>query len=205
MKKLLAIMLCAMLIFATPIVASAEAESVDGSEQGTVATENLTTETETATESEISPSDDETLTEGIVDYVKSHIEEIIVIIGMAAFSIIESRLRGKMNGSIGTLNNNAIAIANNSADAIKTALDKVEMLLKNSEEEKKALKATLDNVEACLKSAKLANIEFANELADLLCLANIPNAKKDELLKAHIERVRKLESEEVTSNDGKKA
>ena len=51
-----------------------------------------------------------------------------------------------------------------------------------------------------------ANIEFANELAELLCLANIPNAKKDELYAKHVEGVHKLEAaEEVKSDDGNEA
>ena len=197
MKRILAIMLCAMLIFALPIVASAE-------------------------EADVPAETEETVTENIVDYVKENIDKIVVIVVMAGYSIVESRIRGKMNGSIGTLNNNAIAIAKNSSDAINDALAKVEGIanvvqnykndiaalleeIRNSEEEKKALKAALDKVESYLNTAKLANIEFANELAELLCLANIPNAKKDELYKKHIEGVQKLEAEEVKSNDGTEA
>lgn len=210
MRKIIAIMLCAMLILAMPIFVSAETDSVEVVEQSEAVTENL-------------PSEEVTVTESIVNYVKTHFEEIIVIIIMAAYSIIESRIRGKMNGSIGTLNNNAVAIANNSANAIETALAKMEALenriqsykekmdslldeIRNSEEEKKAFKDALLKVESYLNTAKLANVELANELAELLCLANIPNSKKDVLYKRHVEFVRKLEeAEEVKYDDGTEA
>ncbi len=209
MKKLLAIMLCAMLIFALPIFVSAEEA------------DNSTPETEIAVEGENSASE-KTVTESIADYALANIDKIVVIVVMAGYSIVESKIRSKMNGSIGTLNNNAIAIANNSANAINTAMDKVEAVankmkeyeekfdslietIRVSEEEKKALQNALTKVESYLNTAKLANIEFANELAELLCLANIPNAKKDELYKKHVEGVQKLEAEEVKSDDGTEA
>jgi hypothetical protein len=56
-----------------------------------------------------------------------------------------------------------------------------------------------------IKTAKLANVEFANELAELLVLANIPNSKKDELYSRHIAAVGAIaeaEKTEVTTNDG---
>lgn len=209
MKKLLVIMLCAMLIFALPIFASAEEADTS------------TPETEIASEGENSTSE-KTVTENIADYVLENIDKLVVIVVMAGYSIVESRIRGKMNGSIGTLNNNAIAIANNSASAINTAMDKVENVanrleqyedkfdslietIRVSEEEKKALEEKLTKVESYLKAAKLANIEFANELANLLCCANIPNAKKDEFYKKHLEGVQRLEAEEVKSDDGTEA
>jgi hypothetical protein len=209
MKKVLAIILCAMLILALPIFASAEEADTS------------IPETEIAVEGE-NAAPEKTVTENIVDYIVANIDKLVVIVVMAAYSIVESRLRGKMNGSIGTLNNNAVAIANNSANAINTALDKVENVttklneyedkfeallaeIRVSEEEKKALQVALIKVESYLKAAKLANIEFANELANLLCCANIPNAKKDEFYKKHLEGLQRLEAEEVKSDDGTEA
>ena len=209
MKKLIIIMLCAMLMLALPIFASAEEIDVS------------TPETEITVEGENSASE-KSVTENIVDYVIENIDKLVVIVVMAGYSIVEARLRGKMNGSIGTLNNNAVAIANNSANAINTALDKVENVttklkeyedkfevllaeIRVSEEEKKAMETALIKVEAYLNAAKLANIEFANELAELLCLSNIPNAKKDELYKQHMEGIHKIEMEEVKCDDGSEA
>ena len=209
MKKILVIMLCAILVFAMPVVASAETDTVVADEQSEVVSEN-----EIATEGE-NVAYEEALTEKIVSYVQDNFEEIIVIVFMAVVSLFESRVRGKMTGSIGTLNNNAITIANDSKKVVAEALEKVEGIanafegllgeIRASEEEKKALKDALVKVESYLNTAKLANIEFANELAELLCLSNIPNAKKDELYRKHIEGVHKLEAEEVKSNDGTEA
>jgi hypothetical protein len=214
MKKIIFVMLCAMLMFALPIFAYAEDGEPVVDEPIISESENLPSENETATEGEISA------TESIVDYIKSHIEEISVIFTLLLTIFYEVRKHGKLNGSIGTLNNNAIAVAEKSSSAIDNALTKVEGIaevvrtykdemaslldeIRNSEEEKKALKVALEKVETYLNTAKLANVELANELAELLCLANIPNSKKDELYAKHIKSVNELAAAEgVISNDG---
>mgnify|MGYP002514089081 CR=1 FL=1 len=43
-----------------------------------------------------------------------------------------------------------------------------------------------------LKTSTDANIEFANELAELLGLANIPNHKKEEIGARHLEHVKAI-------------
>lgn len=189
MKKIFVFILCVMLICAVPFVASAEETLPEVPEQ---------TETVPETDEVIEKS----ITEEIVDYVKSHIEELSVIGTLLATIFYEIRKHGKLNGSIGTLNNNAIAIAENSADAIKTALTEVVDIadtvknykdefasliaeVKKSAEEKKSLEDTLAHVETFLKSAKLATLELSNEVAELLVLANIPNSKKEELYSRH--------------------
>mgnify|MGYP003296352319 CR=1 FL=1 len=43
-----------------------------------------------------------------------------------------------------------------------------------------------------LKTSADANIEFANELAELLGLANIPNYKKEEIGARHLESVKAI-------------
>ena len=201
MKRILMLLLVVMLM-ALPLVASAEeAEPV--------------TETEQAEES---------MTDIVVDYVKDHLEEILVVVFMAIGSLYEARLRGKLNGSVGTLNNNAISIAKNSADTIKEALAEVEGIagvvnkykddlegligeIRKSAEEKKALEDTLAHVEGFLKTSKLATIELANEVADLLVLANIPVSKKEELYSRHraaVDAIAVAEGE-VTAHDGEEA
>lgn len=205
MKKIFVIMLCAMLIFALPVFAYAS--------EGDPAT---VTE-EIATEEEAS------VTETIVEYVKSHIEEVSVIATLLITIVYEIRKHGKLNGSIGTLNNNAITIAENGATAVKAALTEVADIaevvkgykeeftsllseMRHSLEEKQNLETTLAHVETFLKTAKLATLELSNEVAELLVLANIPNSKKDELYARHTKAVHELEAvEEVMSNDGKEA
>ena len=200
MKKILAFILCALLICATPIVASAEDGATDSTE--TSSTEN------------------QTVTEKIVGYVQDNIEEISVIGTLIVTMFYEIRKHGKLSGSIGILNKNAITIAENSSDAIKNALTKVEGIadivngykdeiasllleIRSSAEEKKNLKDTLAHVETFLKTAKLATLELSNEVAELLVLANIPNSVKDELYARHSKAVNELKAaEEVMNNDG---
>lgn len=211
MKKILAFILCAILVCAFAVSVSAE---------------EIPTADEIVTEGENSASEtipEQTTTEIIVDYVKSHIEELSVIGTLLVTIFYEIRKHGKLNGSIGTLNNNAIAIAENSSSAIKAALTEVEDIagvvkdykdeiasllneIRKSAEEKESLETTLSHVETFLKTAKLATLELSNEVAELLVLANIPNSKKDELYARHTKAVHELEAaEEVMSNDGNEA
>lgn len=202
MKKILIFMLCLMLLGAIPIVSYA-------AEAPTDATEVV---------------EEKTVTEEIVDYVKTHAEELGVIATLILTIFYEVRKHGKLNGSIGTLNNNAIAVAENSAATIKKALEGVEDVAKvvsnykdefeailsewrKTAEEKKSLEDTLNNVEAFLKTAKLATLELSNEVAELLVLANIPNSKKEELYSRHRAAVCAIaEAEgEVTAHDGEEA
>lgn len=197
MKRFLVFALCLMLLFAFPVVALAA--------EGDVETEK-------------------TMTEVVVDYVQENIEEISVIGTLIGMVFYEVRKHIKLNGSIGTLNNNAIAVAQNSAETIKTALagvegiaevvnkykDEIEALLgeiRKNAEEKNALEDTLAHVEALLRTSKLATKELANEVAELLVLANIPISKKEELYSRHRAAVQAIDDAEgeVTTHDGEKA
>lgn len=200
MKKIIVFAICALLIFAMPTVAFAESPS----EEEVVETEMTTTEK-------------------IADYLKGNAEEIIVVVFMALASLYEARVRGKMNGSIGTLNNNAITVAENSAKVIKEGLTKMETIgekvasyeekftalfeeYRKTAEEKLTLETLLKNVEAFLVTAKSATLELANEVAELLVLANIPNSKKDELYSRHIKAIQDIEqAEEAITNDGEES
>lgn len=197
MKRILVFMLCLMLLCATPVVAFAAEE-----------------------EAEV----EKTMTEEVVDYIQGNLEEITVIGTLILTVLYEVRQRTKLKGSIGTLNNNAITVAENSATTIKAALagvegiadvvnkykDEIEALLgeiRKSAEEKKALEDTLAHVESLLKTSKLATLELANEVAELLVLANIPVSKKEEMYSRHRAAVNAIaEAEgEVTTHDGEEA
>ncbi len=243
MRKFIAILMCAMMVFALPVVAFAEEV-----EEGEEPTEEATGETtedpdysmevesgdvtinsnlagyfaqleaekkaaEEAAAKEESPEDEpyekpeaqieaELTTEKIVEYVKMHLEEISVIVTMILTVFYQIRKHATLNKSIGTLNNNAVAVAESSATAIgqaltgidgvsnivgnyTTAMDKLMSEIRANEEDKRQLVSTLAEVNTHLQTSKAANIEFANELAELLVLANIPNAKKDELYHRH--------------------
>ena len=56
-------------------------------------------------------------------------------------------------------------------------------------------------METLLKATKLANIEMSNDVAELLVLANIPNAKKEELYARHTQALKQLEEVEKEVND----
>ena len=196
MKKIIALALIAMLLCMVPVMAFAEGEA--------------------PAEAEVS------MTDSIVNYITSHIEECTVIGTMVLTIIYNVRKNKKTDGVIGTLNNNAVAIAENSAKTVKDALAEVAAIaevvnahkedlsamlaeIKRNAEEKKKLEDTLSNVEKLLEATKLANIEMSNEVAELLVLANIPNAKKEELYARHTKAVKQLEAveKEVKDNEGK--
>lgn len=200
MKRFIVFALCVLLICAIPTVAFAE----------------------TSSEAEVETEAEKSATEEIVDYVKSHIEEISVIGTLLLTIFYEIRKHRNLNGTIGTLNNNAISVAENSATAIKNALTEVKDIagvvakykdefsalieeVRKSAEEKAKLEDTLKHVETFLLTAKSATLELSNEVAELLVLANIPNSKKEELYSRHMKAVHDIEqAEEAISNDGEK-
>lgn len=215
MKRIIGLIIALMLILAIPVYATTEVE--DQTDVTTEVSTEVVTEVSTESTAELST------TEVIVEWLKSHIEELSVIFTLLLTIFYEVRKHGKLNLSMGVLNNNAVKIAEDSSTTIKKALDEVqdiaevvnkykeefEALLsetRKSAEEKLTLEATLSNIETFLKTSKLAMIEVSNEVAELLVLANIPNSKKDELYARHMKAVHELEAaEEVTSNDGKEA
>ena len=196
MKKIFALALIAMLLCMVPVMAFAEGEAPAEAE--------------------------ESMTDSIFNYITSHAEECTVVGTMVLTIIYNVRKNKKTDSAIGTLNNNAVAIAENSAKTVKDALAEVAAIaevvhnhkeelsamleeIKRNAEEKKKLEDTLSNVEKLLEVTKLANIEMSNEVAELLVLANIPNAKKEELYARHTKAVKQLEAveKEVKDNEGK--
>lgn len=207
MKKIFAILIALMLVFCLPLSAfAAEGEEVP------------TPSEEIATEGEISAKE-KPITEVIVEWVQAHISDISVVATLCLTIVYEIRKHKQLRGSIGTLNNNAITIAENSATAIQSALSGVEGVanvvneykdefasvlaeIRHNAEEKKKLEDTLNNIETFLKTVKLATLEMSNEVAELLILANIPNSKKDELYARHKKAVHDLEIVEEEGKDG---
>ena len=220
MKKIIVFMLCTILIVmcVTPIVAFAESE--------TPVVDETVTEVETVPteEKETVPTEEkEPITDIIVNYVKEHFEEILVVVFLVLGKILEKRSSLKLSKSVGTLNNNAVAIAESGTKSNTEVLKKMEAVavtVKEYEEkfatlmnecrnmavEKHTLEETLGQAESFLKTAKLAILELSNEVAELLVLANIPNSKKEQLYARHTKAVHEIEAmEEVMSNDGKEA
>ena len=169
-------------------------------------------------EAEVIPTDAETVattSEQVVAYIQAHFEEISVIVTLVLTAFYNIRKHRVLNKSIAATNHNAITVSENSDRAIAEALQVINgykesftSLLEEyraSSEEKQKLEQTLNEAMTYIKTAKLANTEFANELAELLVLANIPNSKKDELYSRHIAAVKAIaeaEKTEVNTNDG---
>ena len=152
----------------------------------------------------------EVSSEVVVEYVKTHIEEISVIITMIVTAFYNITKNKRLDRSVSVLNNNAVTVATESKAAIDGALTSVteaaacvneyknEMAyllaeVRANEDEKQELQRKLAQVTSYLQRSKDANVEFASELAELMMLANIPNAKKDELYSRHLAAVRALE------------
>ena len=209
MKKILVFILVLMLVCVTPLVAYAEGEAV--------VEENVTPETETPVESEISPSTAEKIatewdhlknlfSENAKDWILAHFEEISVVVTLIMTAFYNMRKHKLLNKSMGTLNNNAITVAQSSNTFMGDALaqmrdasgavikydEQIKALLeafKTTAEDKAMLEKELVEIKNYLKVESESNIEFANELAELLALANIPIYKKEELGSRHVAAV----------------
>lgn len=245
MRKIIAFLVCAiMMTCVLTTVAFAEAETTETVAQEPTTTEPVTEPTEEPvaepteeSTSELSMEDiketiKETIKELVVDtngetepvltkaeqiiaYARENFEEICVVVTSILMVFYQVRKHKLLNKSIGTLNNNAVTVAENSSTTIQKALEemggyanmvtdyrgKIEALLEESKanaEEKKKLEQTLEEVHNHLKASKLANVELANEVAELLVLANIPNSKKDELYSRHLAAVGAIADAEKT-------
>lgn len=217
MKKIFALLVCAFIMCAMPIVAYAEEAT----------TEPAVTEEVTETEAVTEATPDVLTTEEIVKWVEKHLEEVIVVVSMAVMSVYQAITKLSLNKSVALCNNNAVSVVENSNDVIRYTLSKVEEAsasvdrykeeivallteIRQSDEEKKRLETAFAEVVNYLRTAKLANMELANEVAELLVLANIPNSKKEELYARHRAAVAAIDAvdnaeTEVTEDVGKEA
>ena len=242
-KKTLLLFACLSFMLALPLSVAATDEVSFADSADEVISEYITTEVEIPAESEISATETEAYTfpvteetpvgltftvEMIVDYIFNHPEEITVIITMIGTIIYQIKKNRSLGKSMTLMNNNAVAMSENSTAAINQALltmnnvanqvegykYDIEVLLgevRDTAEQKKKLAEALITVENHLKVAKLANTELANEVAELLVLANIPNSKKDELYARHRAAVALIDAasedteSEVDNDDGEEA
>lgn len=189
MKRIFAFVICAVLLLCVcPVVVFAEGEAV---------------------------VQEPTLTEQILRYGKDHLEEIAVMVYIFITSIYERKKQKANFNAIATVNNNAVNVSTDSKTAIadakqtmqevktevvgyKETIDKLLDAFSVTAEEKKCLETKLDEVNNHLKTAKLASMELANEVAELLVLANIPNSKKEELYARHLAAVGAIAEAEKT-------
>ena len=220
MKKFLVLILCAFLVCAFAVVASAEDGSVSSEELNDTVTENLPTEDTNASQGENSASENVVAlySDMIIEWAKNNVDKIALVVVAIVTAVIERITVTKAKKAIGISNNNAVAVSENSTLAIGNALTAVtdaasvvngykeEMAkllaeVRANEEEKKELKQALLDASAFMKTAKLANVELASEVAELLVLANIPNSKKEELYSRHLAAVGAIaEAEKIEVN-----
>ena len=217
----LAVLICLTIIVGlAKIAVSAEDEIPTDIDTNAVESESMPIEEETATEGENTSTITVPTTDEIIKWVETHLEEISVIVTLIATLFYQVRKHAALNKSIATCNNNAVSIVENSNEAIKTALSRVEDVssvvdkykdeivsllaeIRQTDDEKKKLETALVEVENYLKTAKLANTELANEVAELLVLANIPNSKKDELYSRHRAAVDAIDAADHTKTEVK--
>jgi hypothetical protein len=160
------------------------------------------------------PADNEILEEAkthseeIVAWIMENIEEISVICTMILTTILTIRKLAILIKSAITMNNNTVTVASNSEKVVQEAsttvgnyVDAMNELLaevRSNADEKQKLVAKLDDATRFMNTAKLANMELANEVAELLVLANIPNSKKEELYSRHRAAVNAIAAAEET-------
>ena len=156
-----------------------------------------------------------TTSDKIVKWIQDNLEEISVICTLILTVIYQARKHIVLNKSIATMNNNAITVAEKSDSSIGSALTSMQEVsntvggfveamnallseVRSNYEDNKKVTAKLDEATRFINTAKLANIELANEMAELLVLANIPNSKKEELYSRHRAAVNAIAAAEET-------
>jgi hypothetical protein len=210
MKKIFAILLVLML-WTMPLVAFAEEAPVATEEVEATTTEGETTPPKT----EINWGElKDTISAKVVNWIYENYDKALVSLFLL-FSAIYDRARNKkLNSSMTTLNNNAVTVARSSTDFMGNALTEMknasgavvqydtritEMLNAFAQvlNDRASLEKELVETKNYLKISSEANMEFANELAELLGLANIPNYKKEELGARHLAFVNALKEAET--------
>ena len=162
------------------------------------------------------PTDDSTfeeevevVTDKIVKWLEDNSALLGMIVTLIGYGIVTFNRLSTVIKSASTMNNNAIAIAKNSKDVVDEALTSINSAsgavtnydarimalleaFKTTAEDKARLEKEFVEIKNYLKISADANIEFANELAELLGLSNIPNFKKESIGAAHLERVKAI-------------
>lgn len=227
MKKILAFIVCIVLVCAMPLAVFAE-ETLEEIPETVPVVEETIPETAVPDAVPTEPTlkeEAQSYADMIAAWFEANSGFLGTIFTIIGYGIVILKRSKKMTETATTANNNAVAIAENGsiiannalaqvkdiAEVVKGYSDKmVELLAKieKSEEDKQKLEEALAEVHAHLKTAKAANIELANEVAELLVLANIPNSKKDELYARHLAAVGAIaeaENTEVKEDDREEA
>ena len=216
MKKILLFILC---LFMLALPFSVYAEEATGTESETIYTEEMTIADDTidVTDNPVSGAEGEDfaklISKRFEEWIIPRLEEISVIITLIGTLIYQIRKNKALAKSMGTMNNNTVAIAEQSSTMMNQALTgienvsnivtaydaRIEALLeahRSTAADKERLEKELSEIRTYLKTSAESNIEFANELAELLGLANIPNYKKEEIGARHVAAVNSIKAAE---------
>lgn len=217
MKKLLIFVTVITLMLTFTVGVFAESSTDISAPDEVISEGENTPEEENATEGEISgdsdiqeapeSSDEIPVSAMIVKFIEEHFDSTSILslaATMVVYIFYEIKQRKMLKGSVGTLNNNAIQIAESSVKAVDKAFTEAQRMLdtiseyktefaellneiRKSAEEKESLEATLHSVNAFMKAVATALKENSDEVMDLLLAANIPNAVKNDMYKRHKE------------------
>lgn len=218
MKKYLTLLLCILLLLALPFSVYAEEETTAESTETVGETTETTTGGAITAPSEAPAEAPEEGAENLLsvkfeEWVLPNLEEISVVITLILTAFYNMRKHKLLNKSIGTMNNNTITIAENSANMMNQAVSnisntanivtqydaRIAAMLEAHQAtvaDRDRLEKELHELKAFLRSAAEANLEFSNELAELLNLANIPNFKKEEIGARHLAAVNSIKTAE---------
>lgn len=154
------------------------------------------------------------VSEQIKEWLVANLDSISIIITLISTCIVTFVKLKTTIKAARTMNNNTITISKASNDAIAQALASIENAsgavtnydariatlleaFKTTAEDKLKLEAELVEIKNYLKTSSKSNLEFADELAELLALANIPNYKKEELGARHVAAKREIVNAEA--------
>ena len=147
-----------------------------------------------------------TVTDNIAKWLEENSGFISLCITIIGYGIVSLKKLGTFIKAAGVYNKNTITIAkdskagmenaaeaiNNAANAVLAYEAKINTLLEKYEqaaEDKQKLEKEVVEMREFFKIFAESNVEFANELAELLGLSNIPNYKKEEIGARHLARV----------------
>ena len=205
---------------AAPTAESSTESKIDG-ESAPEAPSSAEDQTQVPKEDDLIPVSDK-----IISFITEHYGDSaiisFVITGIVGIAVYLKKNKGLL-AAIGVFNKNAITVAQNSDDSVKEASAKMEKAelkfsecfaamqalmdeIRKTEGEKKALETLMKTVSERLERFKLADIELADEIAQLLNLSNLPTSVKDELYarhKASLALIEGANAEEVSEDDGK--
>lgn len=210
MKKYLTLLLCILLLLALPFSVYAEETTAETAETTTGGA--ITAPSEAPAEAPEEGASN-LLSVKFEEWVLPNLEEISVVITLIFTAFYNMRKHKLLNKSIGVMNNNTVAVAENNKAMMGEALQnisttanivtqydaRIAAMLEAHQAtvaDRDRLEKELHELKAFLRSAAEANLEFSNELAELLNLANIPNFKKEEIGARHLAAVNSIKTAE---------